>query len=102
MGKTIDLHPDNVVKIAKACVILHNFVKRQNTNEYSSTRFIDQVNSSGIVTWEGEWRSQTVPLYSVNAGDVYRGNNSSRDAYKLRDTLADYVITRVITDINVY
>lgn len=92
LEKKIDLLPHNVEKIIKACVILHNFVKRHSTNEYTSERFVDQVNSSGVVISEGEWRSQIVPLWSVSAGEVHRGNNSSRNAYNLRDILADYVM----------
>lgn len=91
LGKTIDLQPGNVVKIIKACVILHNFVKRHSTTSYSAQVVVDQLDSTGIVTSEEGWRSQTVPLHSVSPGEVYRGNNSSRNAYNLRDILADYV-----------
>lgn len=91
LEKKIDLSPRNVEKIIQACVILHNFVKRHSAND-SSNRFVDQVDRSGVVISEGEWRSQIVPLWSVSAGEVYRGNNSSRNAYNLRDTLADYVM----------
>lgn len=91
LGKTIDLQPGNVVKIIKACVILHNFVKRHSTTSYSAQVVVDQLDSTGILTSEEGWRSQTVPLHNVSPGEVYRGNNSSRNAYNLRDILADYV-----------
>ncbi|XP_055585405.1 uncharacterized protein LOC129738243 [Uranotaenia lowii] len=92
LSKTIDLHPTNTGKITQACVILHNFMIR-HTNDYNSERFVGQVNrNTGTVTSEGEWRPHTDPLWSVTAAEVYLGNNSSRNAYHLRDVLAQYVL----------
>ncbi|XP_055584768.1 uncharacterized protein LOC129737631 [Uranotaenia lowii] len=78
LSKTIDLQPTNVVIIAEACVILHNFLKK-HTNDYISEQ-------------EGELRSHTSPLGSVSAAELHIGNNSSRNAYRLRDVLAEYVL----------
>lgn len=92
MNKTMDLQPENAMKVVKASIILHNFLKKLNSEVYCPERYVDQVDGSGNIIIEGEWRANIEPLLSVSAGEVQRGNNASRNAMQLRDKLADYLI----------
>lgn len=83
--------PENAEKIVLATVALHNFIMmKQSANENQTTmycppHFPDWENSNGEVN-NGEWRNETDGLPSVRMGS----NNYSRNAFSLRDRLANY------------
>ncbi|XP_065093370.1 uncharacterized protein LOC135714036 isoform X1 [Ochlerotatus camptorhynchus] len=96
LKNTLVMLPGSVDKIVKACVILHNFVKRNSANDYCPPCFVDQVDGDGNVSEPGEWRTLVDPLRSINSAALQRGNNATRSAYANRDVLAKHVFERPI------
>lgn len=85
------MHPESAENVVKAVVVLHNFVKRHNGQQYSPPDFTDRFdNADNLVP--GEWRTIADPLPSITADSINRGHNASRYAYKVRNTLAQYVL----------
>lgn len=87
----LHLQPTAAENIVKASVVLHNFVKSQEGNQYAPQLFVDQIGENGEIIAPGEWRLEIDPLIGINGDFIQRGNNSSRNAYHVRDTLAKYL-----------
>lgn len=88
----LHLHPTAAENIVKATVVLHNFLKCTEGHQYAPTIFADQIGPHGEITIPGEWRSQADPLVGISSDIIQRGNNASRNAYHVRDTLAKYLL----------
>lgn len=88
----LQLQPDAAENIVKASVVLHNFVKRHNANQYAPPSFVDHIGQEGEIIVPGEWRSQVDPLVGIDSDFVQRGNNAARNAYQARDVLAKYLL----------
>ncbi|XP_062550278.1 uncharacterized protein LOC134215035 [Armigeres subalbatus] len=85
------MFPESAEKLVKAIVVLHNFVKIHNEHQYAPPEFVDRFDESGNLI-PGEWRTQAQPLPSVTSDVVTRGHNAPRNAYHVRNDLAQYVI----------
>ncbi|XP_021709698.1 protein ALP1-like [Aedes aegypti] len=96
LKNTLFMLPDSAEKIVKACVILHNFVKRHSATEYCPPGFVDHVDNDGNIIEPGEWRTLVDPLRSIPAASIHRGNNAGRSAFQNRDILAKYVLEHPI------
>jgi hypothetical protein len=86
----INAKVENVDNIVKACVCLHNFVKRYDlTNCNSSTSYCPRgyVDSGDID--DGLWRQESENLRSVGR---LAAKHASTKVYKIRDTLAQYFV----------
>lgn len=71
--------------------MLRNFVKSQAGTQYAPPLFVDQIGENGEIIAPGEWRLEIDPLAGINGDFIQRGNNSSKNAYYVRDTLAKYL-----------
>ncbi|XP_058817565.1 uncharacterized protein LOC131680866 [Topomyia yanbarensis] len=87
----LHLQPIAAENIIKATVVLHNFVKSHEGQQYAPPTFVDQIGQNGEII-PGEWRSHVDPLEGISADFIQRGNNASRDAYFVRDALAKYLL----------
>ena len=81
---------DLVDKIVKACVCLHNYLRRTENAGYIPSGFIDSENSSGDVI-PGTWRSivENDRNGMVKCGKI-AGNRYTYDAAVSRDNFKDY------------
>lgn len=84
------MEPENAEYVVLACVILHNFLKK-NSSVYCPPTFVDRETESGEV-FAGTWREATSPLPSINAARIYSGNNSRQSSYRIRDSIAEYLL----------
>lgn len=87
---TIHALPENATTIVLACVVLHNYIKSNTLvqNQYCPPQYIDWEDADGVVHL-GEWRNDLLqPLHSVRLGC----NNATRNAFQLRDILANYFL----------
>lgn len=82
---TINCFPDNAIKIVKAAVVLHNFVK-MNDSQYCPSELVDHYENGTLVT--GLWRKEQRFLPPLRPVTRF---NASRNAFALRDTLKDYI-----------
>lgn len=87
----LHLRPKAAENIVKSTVVLHNFVKRYEGQQYASPSFVDHIDQNGEIIAPGEWRSQADPLGGINNDCIQRGNNASRNAIHVRDVLAQYL-----------
>ncbi|XP_054588663.2 uncharacterized protein [Nothobranchius furzeri] len=85
---TICLHPDKVVAIVFATLGLHNFLRQQRSDAYTPPGYVDSEDANHQLV-SGTWRSEGA-LQSVSAS---RARNSSVDAKKQRDVLAQYFVS---------
>lgn len=82
-------------KIIKACVVLHNFVQREEEDipvsqrQYCPPGFVDHEESNGDVVL-GLWRNETNQLRSVGRMGA---NNATRKSQQNRDKLRDFLIS---------
>lgn len=90
--KPICMLPKTVDKIIMATICLHNFLKTINdsisveSRTYCPTNFIDTEQVDGIIP--GAWRNESsTGVESIRPSSCHR---STTEAYKQRDTLADY------------
>lgn len=72
---------DNVDSFVKAIVCLHNYVKKENVNDYCPPEYVDTDDSLGT------WRSECVPLKSVSR---MASNNHTTQNKNVRNSFADY------------
>ncbi|XP_062698806.1 uncharacterized protein LOC115261637 [Aedes albopictus] len=93
---TLIMFPSSAETIVKACVILHNFVKRHSSTEYCPAGFVDRLDNAGNIVEPGEWRTLVEPLSSIPASSIQKGNNAGRSAIQNRDVLAKYVMEHPI------
>lgn len=83
--------PESAENIVKAVVVLHNFLKKHGEQQYTPPGFTDTIDTVGNLV-QGEWRTLTDPLQSVPADSISRGHNASRNAFQIRNILAQYVL----------
>lgn len=82
----LQMHPSSAEKVVKATVLLHNFLK-MNDGTYCPPDYVDQY--EGDHTIYGLWRKEiSAPLQKHGR---MLSNNASRDAFKLRDELMQYI-----------
>ncbi|KAL2092781.1 hypothetical protein ACEWY4_012579 [Coilia grayii] len=87
---TIALHPDKVVRIALACVCLHNFLRTTRSEVYLPPALADWEDGEHTVV-EGTWRKDGLgAMQSFQQGYT---RNSSMAAKELRNTIKMYFLT---------
>ncbi|XP_037810625.1 protein ALP1-like [Lucilia sericata] len=82
---TLNMLPESAEKVVCATVLLHNYLKMHDAT-YCPPDFVDR-EKDGLVT-EGLWRQETQPL---EKGPKFSSNNSTRNAFQLRDILCEYL-----------
>lgn len=88
LKSTLHCAPGNCEKIVLACIALHNFIiMNSHTNLYCPDNYVDREDADGMIHL-GEWRNETEPLRQARFGS----NNSTRNAFSLRETLTDYFL----------
>lgn len=86
----IEFYPSNADKVIVACTILHNFLKitesLYNNRSYCPANYVDSYDDENNVV-PGLWRQEHEDLTSIRR---FGSHNSSRDAFAIRETLAEY------------
>jgi len=93
--RPINLKLENVDRVVKACVVLHNFLKTEAENApgvisaYCPPGYADRVEDGEL--FEGEWRNE-VDLSSSAFGDVAASStrNYTQDAFRVRESFVEY------------
>ncbi|XP_055915280.1 uncharacterized protein LOC129948341 [Eupeodes corollae] len=88
---TLNMLPNNADKIVKATVVLHNFVKLNDT-AYYSPEFVDRYDRNDQII-HGLWRSEIAPLSTSRS---LGSNNSSQAAFVMRDKIKEYLFENQI------
>ena len=79
----------NIKNIAKANVILHNFLMRKSTrNKYCPPDYVDQETSQGLPP--GSWRNEATEIQGLSNLRAQGTNNSTRVAKEVRIDSKDY------------
>ena len=87
----LQMHPTSAEKVVKATVVLHNFLKVHDQS-YCPPDFIDRYQGDNVL--KGLWREEiSVPLRGHGR---MMSNNASKNAFKLRDELMEYIVTHPI------
>lgn len=89
---TINAFPENATHIVLATIVLHNYIKQNAiaTDMYCPPKYMDWEDDDGNVH-PGEWRNEVPPSTSQRLR--MGSNNATRDAFHLRDILADYFLS---------
>lgn len=82
---TLNMSPESAEKVVCAAVVLHNFVKKHD-GTYCPPEYVDREENGTVV--EGLWRKEVNPLQKISR---FSSNNSTRNAFHLRDTLNNYL-----------
>lgn len=90
LRNSMNVAPDTAENIVKACVVLHNFVK-MNDSSYCPVNFVDRMQDNTLV--EGLWRQEVTTLPSVRPSVA---RNAPRCAFRIREILADYLFSNKI------
>ncbi|KAM5163735.1 uncharacterized protein ACMZJ9_006361 isoform 1-T2 [Mantella aurantiaca] len=59
---TINLSPHKIELVVMACCLLHNFLRRSNTDEYSPLNMLDRESIEDATLLPGEWRTESAGL----------------------------------------
>ena len=94
LKKPLSVNVDNVVRITKACTVLHNYCKVGSMNkQYISPGFIDSYDSNGKLV-PGYWRRQNSDCKTAfSQTNLLSSNAHSRDATATRAYFANYFLT---------
>lgn len=87
---TLNILPSNADKIVKACVILHNFLKL-NDSSYCPQDYVDRYAGENIIN--GLWRQHSSPLQKAKP---MSSNFSARNAFEMRENLKSYLFNNQI------
>ena len=87
--RTIEVSPDFVTDIVMAACVVHNYLRTHAANEYVPAGFVDSENEEGNCV-PGAWRRE------INLLPLHRSSqrNASEYAKHMRNTLADYFVSR--------
>jgi len=88
-SRTIDLEPNKVVKIVKACCTLHNWIRKKNKSNYGITIDIEDVVNNTVNL--GSWREDPAPGGIINLAPT-RDRNFNAAARLKRTQFANYFI----------
>lgn len=92
LATTLNMLPRNADKIVKATIVLHNFVKL-NDSAYYSSAFVDHYDENDEIISEGLWRTEVTPLSKCKP---IGSRNSSQIAFAMRDKLKEYLYANKI------
>lgn len=89
----IDMAPEAVDNIVKACVVLHSYLKSRDANAYAEPRYcpdeyVDYMNQNGEIV-EGQWRDQLRDHAYVKLNSSL-ATNTPRLAYDIRERFKTY------------
>ncbi|XP_004917635.1 uncharacterized protein LOC101731903 [Xenopus tropicalis] len=80
----INLSPEKIGIVVTACCVLHNFLRRNDTEGYAPLNMLDRENIDNGTFIPGEWRSERprlVPLQSVEPETIESAAERNRDKY---------------------
>lgn len=83
---SINATPRNAVRIIKALVTLHNYLKL-NSSQYCPPQLVDEYDEDNNVQ-EGSWRRVDAASFTSIR---HTGYNATREAFRLRDLLKDHL-----------
>ena len=89
----IDLHPDLVVLILRAAIVLHNMLRIKSSDSYTPPGFADELLPDGTLT-NGSWRQEDVPSIISSCAPGKKANKSRQDACLVRETFARYFLVQ--------
>lgn len=80
------LSPEKAVKVVLACVVLHNYMRREMATEYIGSADVDREQEENGVIVPGSWRNETniTPLERTNE------RNSSQNSKDIRNMFMNY------------
>ncbi|XP_067947362.1 putative nuclease HARBI1 [Watersipora subatra] len=82
---TLVMSPDNAKRVILATCVLHNVLREQNINPYSSLGFADSIAPGGEIV-EGIWRRKTPAHNRIQTNRSY-----SQDATDIRNRFKSYL-----------
>ena len=96
--RPIEVTPKNAVKICKATIVLHNFLKScdkyiDNSNRYVPQSFVDRENEGIVIN--GDWRTILANEWSLHKIRKTASNMHSSTAKTIRSELTDYFISDI-------
>lgn len=91
---TLVMLPKHAEKVVLASVILHNYLKQSDNSVYCPPTYADTFDAEGEVIRQGDWRNESEPLEGISG--LFRGNNSSQQAFEIRNLLSEFVFTHRI------
>lgn len=86
LRSVMNMGPESAEKIVKAAVVLHNYVK-MNDSTYCPPEYVDRYDGDNVR--EGLWRREVRPL--LRHPSQFSSNNASRKSFELRDELCEYL-----------
>ncbi len=98
LSRKMEFSPDTADSAIKACVALHNYLKKTDFTQTAEQRyvpphFIDYQSEDGEVQ-SGKWRDEiSKSAASFQAIQNVNSNNYTQEAAKIRDKLKDYFVT---------
>nr|XP_029724189.1 protein ALP1-like isoform X1 [Aedes albopictus] len=93
LRNTLTMEPAQAERIVLACVVLHNFLKKECSSRYCPPGYADVIGPEGEIIIQGEWRKDSSPLPSCSNKI---GNNSAAKAFEVRDYLSEYLFTHPV------
>ena len=89
----INATPDHVVSYIKACVILHNFLRVNESPVYCPAGFTNTEDVEENV-FPGQWRQQTQDDTGITDKASTESNRGSWEAVSVQDTFMKYFLTK--------
>uniref|UniRef100_A0A1X7TMB6 DDE Tnp4 domain-containing protein n=1 Tax=Amphimedon queenslandica TaxID=400682 RepID=A0A1X7TMB6_AMPQE len=89
--RPIRASPENVERIIKACVCLHNYLRLMDNASYTPSGFVDKEGENGEII-PGDWRNTLASSGSTGLQSLSNvsGNRYCFDAVQTRDNFAIY------------
>ncbi len=86
--RPIEMHPEHVDLIVKACCCLHHYLQTKSKENYNPPQFSDYEDRSGNLH-NGTWREETLNDSGYQNARL-GGNRPSSDAMEIRGKFASY------------
>lgn len=86
---TINLHPSKVDDIVLACVVLHNFLRKNNRAEYTPSSLLDKEDIESASVIAGDWRNDQPESCFHTLRRSYT-TTAAREACESRDVYVKY------------
>ncbi|CAI9582856.1 unnamed protein product [Staurois parvus] len=75
---TINLSPHKIELVVMACCLLHNFLRRSNTDEYSPISLLDREVTEDATFIPGDWRTESAGLVSLQYMEAQKPEASAK------------------------
>lgn len=87
LRNSLNMLPENAEKVVRATLVIHNFIRLNDSSNYFSSSFVDHINEDSEMV-PGNWRNEVDPLPQCR---MFTRFNASREAFSIRDTLKEYL-----------